>query len=101
MQRRFFEHLYCEVCVAVDRRISRYDLWLLMWEGGGDPDELTQEQAAYFIENNLTALLAEESCLLSPRARKRLERRILRFDPRHPTPEEWLESIFEGNEEVA
>jgi hypothetical protein len=72
-----------------------------MWEGGGDRDELTREQVAYFIENNLSALLAKESCRLLPRARKRLEKRILHFDSRHPTPEEWLGSIFERTEEVA
>lgn len=101
MHRRYFEHLYCEICVAVNRRISRYDLWLLMWDNGGDPDELTREQARNFIENNLSGLLSEQSCTLSPQARNRLERRILRFDPRHPTPEEWLGSLCEQRQKVA
>ena len=101
MQRRFFEHLYCEICVAVNRRISRYDLWLLMWDGGGDPDDLTHEQARFFIENNLSALLAEQSCRLNIRQRKQLERRILGFDPRYRTPEEWLGSVLEENRKVA
>ena len=95
MQRRYFEHVYCEVCVAMNRRISRYDLWLLMWDGGGDPDDLTVEQARYFVENNLSALLAEYSCSLGTRERKHLEKRILRFDARHPTPEEWIVSVFD------
>jgi hypothetical protein len=101
MPRRYFEHLYCEICVAVERRISRYDLWLLMWDNGGDPYELTREQARSFVDHNLSALLAEQSCALSPRARNRLERRILRFDPRHPTPEEWLESVCDQFRKVA
>lgn len=100
MQRRYFEHLYSEICVAVNRRISRYDLWLLVWEGGGDPDELTRLQAGYFVENNLSGLLAEEGLSLGHRARQRLERRILRFDPHHPTPEEWLGSRFDRPEKA-
>lgn len=98
MQRRYFEHLYDEICVAVNQRISRYDLWLRISNGGGDPDELTQPQARDFIENSLSLLLAEEGASLSNRARRRLERRILRFDPEYPTPAEWLTSTFDHTE---
>lgn len=101
MQGRYFAHLYNEICVAVNRRISRYDLWLLLWDGGGDPDELTHSQARYFIENSLSALLAEQGAALDDRARRRLEKRILRFDPRHPTPEEWLTRTFDAAERAA
>jgi hypothetical protein len=101
MQRRYFEHVYTEICIAVGRRISRYDLWLLVWEGGGDPDELTHPQARYFVENNLSAILTEEGTSLSVRARRRLEKRILRFDPHHPTPEEWLARTFDSTEKAA
>jgi hypothetical protein len=100
MQRRYFEHLYNEICVAVNRRVSRYDLWLLVWDGGGDPDDLTRSQARDFVENRLSALLLEEGTSLRPRARRRLERRILRFDPRHPTPEEWLVNTFDALNEA-
>ena len=88
MGRRYFEHLYSEICVALGRRISRYDLWLLVWEAGSDPDELTREHARGFLENQLATLLAEEGIDLDPRSTRRLERRVLGFDPRHPTPEE-------------
>lgn len=101
MQQRYFEHLYNEICVAVNRRISRYDLWLRVWDGGGDPNALTRSQARDFVEYNLPVLLAEEATSLSHRARRRLERSILRFDPDHPTPEEWLESTFDRPEKVA
>jgi hypothetical protein len=101
MQRRYFEHLYKEVCVAIDRRISRYDLWLLLWEGGGDPDTLTHAQARYFLEHNLSLILTEEGTSLSPRARHRLEKRILHFDPDRPTPEEWLANILDPRENAA
>jgi len=94
MQRRYFEHLYEEIRVAVKRRISRYDLWLLVWDGGGDPDELTQPQARYFVENNLSVFLLEEGLSLSDRARRQLEKRILRFDHRHLTPAQRLVSTF-------
>ena len=101
MQRRYFEHLYSEICVAVNRRISRYDLWLRVCEGGGDPNQLTREQALYFVENDLSSLLVEEDTSLRGRGRRRLEERILRFDPRHPTPEEWLSRILEVPRRVA
>ena len=93
MQRRYFEHLYNEICVAVDQRVSRYGLWLLVWESGGDPDDLTREQALHFLENHLSAMLAEEGLRLEGRPLRRLEKKVLRFDPRHPTPEEWLAGI--------
>jgi hypothetical protein len=90
MSRRTFEHLYSEICVAVDRRISRYALWLLVWENGADPDDMTGEQAQNIVDHHLTDLLKEEGVSLEGRPRRRLARRILRFDPRYPTPEEWL-----------
>jgi len=101
MHRRYFEHIYVEICVAVNRRISRYDLWLRLGDGGGDPDELTCTEARHFVDHGLSAVLAEEGAAISDRARCRLERRILRFDPRHPTPEEWLTSTFDRAEEHA
>lgn len=96
MHRHYFEHVYNEICVAANRRISRYDLWLLVLEGGGDPEALTRLQVACFVANNLSGFLAEEGAVLDRRARRRLDRRILRFDPRYPTPEESLSRIFGG-----
>lgn len=90
MSRRYFEHLYAEICVAVKHRISRYELWLLVWESGGDPDDLTSEQVRVFVREHLDSLLSEEGSPLEGRPRKRLEARLLDFDPRYPTPEEWL-----------
>ena len=90
MSRRYFEYLYTEICLAVNRRISRYALWLLVWESGGDPDDLSPLQARVFIEHHLSALLSEEGLHLEGRARKRLEKSIIRYNPDHPAPEEWL-----------
>ena len=100
MQRRYFEHVYIEICLAVGHRISRYNLWLLVWESGGNPDVLTHPQARHFVENNLSVILTEEGMSLSRRERRRLERSILRFDPHHPTPEEWLTRTFDNAEEA-
>jgi hypothetical protein len=101
MHRRYFEHVYNELCVAANRRISRYDLWLVVWEGGRDPDELGPDQARYFVEHNLEAFLLEEGVALDRRTRRRLERSILRFDPRHPTPEEWMLRVLDQTEHSA
>ena len=101
MQRRYFEHLYNELCVAAKRRVSRYDLWLLVWEAGRDPDELGTNEAHYFVEHNLGPFLREEGVALDQRTRRRLERSILRFDPRHPTPEEWMLRLLRANDRAA
>lgn len=101
MHRRYFDHVYNELCVAAKRRISRYDLWLLIWEGGRDPDELGADEARYFVEHNLGPFLREEGVRLTPRARRRLERSILRFDPRHPTPEEWMLRVLDRQDRAA
>jgi len=90
MSRRCFEHLYTEICVAVNRRISRYGLWLLVWESGGDPDDLTPGQARVFVEHHLATLLSEEGLRLEGRSRRKLEKSILGYNPQHRAPEEWL-----------
>ncbi|HEB90965.1 MAG TPA: hypothetical protein ENI85_15430 [Deltaproteobacteria bacterium] len=88
MGQRYFEHLYAEVCTALGHRVPRYDLWLRVWEAGADPSELTREHVRAFLESQLPGLLAEEGRFLDRKALRRLEKRVLDFDPRHPTPEE-------------
>ena len=95
MSRRYFEHLYAEVCVALDRRVSRYAFWLLIWEAGGDPDDLTRENVRTFLEQQLPVLLREEGAALSERGCRNLKRSVLAFNPEHPTPEEWLVQAIE------
>lgn len=87
---RAFEYLYCEICVAIGRRISRYDLWMAVWEAGANPSGLSRKQLHAFVDERLSITLREENARLAPPARRRLERRLRAFDPRHPTPEEWL-----------
>jgi len=101
MNRRYFEHIYIELCLAANRRLSRYDLWLLVWESGNDPDDMTGAHAAHFVEHDLSGVLEEEGVRLGKRARRRLEKSILRFDPHRPTPEEWLERCFERSDQAA
>ncbi len=101
MRRRYFEHIYNEICVAGQRRISRYALWLVIFELAGDPEILTRPEARLFVENDLDALLDEQGVSLDPRAKRRLEKSILRFDPSHPTPEEWITRLFELADQAA
>jgi len=93
VSRRYFDHVHAELCVALGRRISRYALWLRVWEAGGDPDALSPREARRFLAEQLDALLQAEGAALEPGARRRLERSILRFAPDHPTPEEWLQRL--------
>ena len=95
MSRRYFDHMYNEICVAAEKRVSRYGLWLLVWEAGGDPDDLSRDQVHAFLATQLDVLLREEGIQLTPRTRKRLERDLLGFDPHHPTPEEWMAGTIE------
>ncbi len=90
MGRRYFDWIHVEISLALDRQISRYALWIAIWERGGDPDRLSHDEARGFVESGLTPFLTAQGALLSRRARRRLEGRILRFDPRFPTPEERL-----------
>ena len=53
MSRRYYEYLYTEISVAAKHRISGYSLWLLIWEAGGDPDDLSRDQVRVFVEQHL------------------------------------------------
>jgi hypothetical protein len=90
--RRGFDHLLAEASLAVGRRLPRYPLWLRLRELGFDPEGLTREQALAFCRGGLRAFLGEHRLALSERAARRLERAVARFDPRRPTPAEWLSS---------
>lgn len=99
MPRRYFDHMYDEISVAAGKRVSRYGLWLLVWEAGGDPEDLTREQVRAFVDEPLDALLREEGVRLADRIRKRLERTLVGFDPTHPTPAEWMAGTLERRAE--
>ena len=76
--------------MAVGRSLPRYSLWLRLREQGFDPERLTREQALAFCRGGLPAFLHEHRLALSGRAARRLERAVADFDPRRPTPAEWL-----------
>ncbi|MFK7898845.1 MAG: hypothetical protein AB8G23_23650 [Myxococcota bacterium] len=101
MPKRYFEHVHSEISLALGRRVSRYDLWLAIWSTGEDPDDLNRKQVQTFIDDELDRFLTEEGARLAGRARRRLEKTLLRFDPRHPTPEEWLTRLVERADRAA
>jgi hypothetical protein len=93
MSRRRFEHLVAEISVSIGWRIPRYALWLRLHHQGMDPEALSRRAALAFCSGPLQLFLAEHGVLLHARDRRRLLRRVARFDPDQPTPEEQLGRI--------
>jgi hypothetical protein len=91
--RRRFTHLHTEVSVAVGELVPRWALWLELEQRGLSPERLTRDGVLAFRERHLAAFLAEHRLSLDARAARRLSRRLARFDPRRPTPEEVLERL--------
>jgi hypothetical protein len=94
VKQRRFEHLVVELSVSVGRIIPRYALWLLLQEQGWDPVVLGREDIKRFCDDHLPIFLADHGLTLGERRARALRKRLLRFDPRHPTPEETMERIF-------
>ncbi len=94
MDRRRFDHLVVELSVSAGELVPRYALWLQFQELGCDPIRLEREDVRLFIDEHLAAFLSREELTIAPREVQRLRRRLLRYDPRHPTPEEVLHRIF-------
>jgi hypothetical protein len=92
--RRRFDHLVVELSVAVGRVVPRYALWLRLQELGWDPDHLPVEAVTAFCDDHAGDFLADHAMQLDTRTLRRLRRRLVRFDPRFPTPEETLGRIF-------
>ena len=88
MRRRRFDHLAIELSLAVDRAVPRFALWTALHEGGADPEQLSRDAALAFCDAPLDRFLAGLGLALPAPARRRLRRRVARFDPRHPAPEE-------------
>ncbi len=93
MARRRFDHLVLEISVAVGRRIPRYPLWLRLHELGWNPERLSCQATIAFCGAPLTRFLADHSLALPPRARRRLERNLRRYDPAMPTPYERMAQV--------
>ena len=93
MARRRFDHLALEISVAVGQRIPRYPLWLRLHEFGWNPERLSRQCAIAFCGAPLTRFLADHGLAVRPRARRRLERNLRRYDPDIPTPYERMARI--------
>lgn len=98
MVRRRFDHFFVELSVAVGHPVPRYALWLRLQELGWDPDLLSEEAVTSFCDEHVLDFLAADCLTLDAKTLRRLRRRLVRFDPRHPTPEETLTRIFGSHE---
>ena len=94
MNRRRFDHLVVELSVSAGELVPRYALWLRLQDLGCDPVGLEREDVRRFIDDHLADFLVREELAIAPREVRRLRKRLLRYDPRHPTPEEVLHRIF-------
>jgi hypothetical protein len=88
--RRRFDHLLIELSLALGVRVPRYPLWLFLRERGLDPEALGREDVSLFCHHYLDDALAILGETLGRRARRRLARRCLRYDPAQPSPEEFM-----------
>jgi hypothetical protein len=88
MGRRRFEHLVVELSLALGQAVPRFRLWQALHDAGCDPERLEREQAVAFCDARLAGFLAGLGRSLEAGAARRLRRRVARFDPRYPTPEE-------------
>jgi hypothetical protein len=88
VRRRRFDHLAAELSVALDRLVPRFALWHALRDAGCDPEQLGRDEALAFCDAALPRFLAGLGLALDPRAARRLRRRVERFDPRYPAPEE-------------
>ena len=96
MSRRSFDHLHAELSVEIGRLVPRYALWIRLQELGLTPGDLARADVLHFVRDALDAFLQAEGLKLADRRRRRLERRLRRFDPAVPTPYETMERIFSG-----
>ncbi len=88
MRRRRFDHLAQELSLALDLAVPRFGLWTALRDAGFDPEELTRDGALAFSDGPLHRFLAGLGLRLAARPERRLRRRLARFDPSYPLPEE-------------
>ncbi len=94
-KRRAFDHLHVELSVATGVALPRYDLWLCLREAGRDPELLSRRELLAAVDGEIAGFLGERGLDLPPRRNRVLRRRLRRYDPELPSPEErlaaWLE----------
>ncbi len=96
LERRRFDHFAVELSLALDRRVPRFALWLAAEAHSGDGSAL-----AHFCDEALDAFLqAQRLPPPTPRARERLRRAVVRFDPSRRTPEEVFGSWSRGDSDA-
>jgi hypothetical protein len=88
VRRRRFDHLALELSVEVGRAVPRWALWSALHDHGQDPEDLSTQGALAFCDGPLHAFLHAQGLSLEARRARRLRRRLARYDPRHPAPEE-------------
>ena len=90
MGRRRFDHFFEELSVALGVLVPRYPLWLELEAWGAHPEHLSRSELIRFCNGRLDAFLADHCLSQSGAPRRRLERALRRFDPRHATPYEHM-----------
>ncbi len=83
--------------MAVGQLVPRYGLWLRLHELGWDPATLSSESLLSFCDHHLASFLGEHDLALCERKRRSLRKRLRRFDPRYPSPEETMVRLFAPN----
>ena len=93
MSRKRFDHLFVELSVSVGKRVPRYALWLELHDLGWNPESLRVAEALEFCDGQMEGFLSHRGLKISPRARNRLRRELVKFDPTRPLPEEIFERL--------
>ncbi len=88
-----FERLYRALCDELFVRLPRYRLWLALHELGVHPERIDPVGVMRFLDEGLDDFLRAHGVAVSPRRARRLRRRMARFDPSHPSPEERLTAL--------
>ncbi len=91
---KVFDHLHQELSLALDRPVSRFELWISMAGQGAHPlSSLTPEQAARYLETGTSKVLDQGRRTLGAKKWAKLVERVSRFDPESQTPEEIMERL--------
>ncbi len=88
MRRRRFDHMVNEISVEVGRQVPRFALWTALRDAGMDPESLSREGVLAFFDGHLRGFLRAHGMALAARGARRVRRRIARYDPAWPSPEE-------------
>ena len=93
MDRKRFDYFHVELCCALGQLVPRYALWLELQERGLCPEALSRQGLLAFYDHHLDGFLARQRSVFGPRLRRRLRRRLERYDPRIATPYELMERL--------